>query len=325
MEINEYISTTTVIVKSNLKLNIEEIFHILPITEYEIQKKKRGRQKKNTEHKEENIPNLLKNGSIVSVSLKDISKGVEMHKPKIHKQCFMMDSNEKVHKKYFRNAMTIVIYINKFINFKISSNGNFQITGSKNITESMDCILYFLYYIHLYPHLYSMNSHYETITNQYGIYFMFKTVMTNIVFKLGFNINREKLDKLVIKDTPWNSLFETSLGYTGVNIKVPLDNIDNYNIYTIYFKSLTPVSTFETFKNQSVISNLLYVDLKNMEDIYYELYKNGKEKNFKNTFLVFQSGSVIMSGIELSLMKESFDTFISFINDIKSDIKEEIK
>lgn len=319
--IENYVSTTTVIVKSNILLDIQSIFNILPITYYEIQKKKRGRQKKIPIEISSNT--ILKNGDIISVSLKDRIRGIETQKNRLNNKLQINKTHEtNIHKKYFRNAMTVVMFIGKLLNFKISSNGNFQITGSKNIEDAKECILFFFFYIHSFTNMYSFNTEYNDITNKNGLYLMFKTVMTNIVFKLGFNVNREILDHYIIKETPWNSLFETSLGYTGVNIKVPITNMNEYTIYSLNCMIQSTVTDINIFKQMWTNKLFTYQELNEMNDIYKKLYKNGKNKNPKNTFLVFQSGSVIMSGIHLSLMKDTYYKFIEFIEHIENNIKE---
>ena len=47
--------------------------------------------------------------------------------------------------------------------------------------------------------------------------------MRNIDFSLGFYVNREELDSYINEETEYTSLLETSFGYTGVNIKIPMN------------------------------------------------------------------------------------------------------
>jgi hypothetical protein len=48
-------------------------------------------------------------------------------------------------------------------------------------------------------------------------------VMYNIDFSLNFKVNRENLDTLINTETSYTSLLETTFGYTGVNIKFPVN------------------------------------------------------------------------------------------------------
>ena len=116
------ISTQTVIGKTNWKINTVELFQNLPVTEYKVIPKKRGRRPKE-EKKEE--PQLLNNGDIITLKLGDKLRGVDLKK-KIKKE-----SEEKEEKKkgkndsYFRNSLTIVMHCEgKFINFKFSNEGS---------------------------------------------------------------------------------------------------------------------------------------------------------------------------------------------------------
>ena len=49
--------------------------------------------------------------------------------------------------------------------------------------------------------------------------------MRNIDFGLNFYVDREKLDEYFNTCTDYHSLLETSFGYTGVNIKIPISNV----------------------------------------------------------------------------------------------------
>ena len=101
------ISTRTIIVSTNIEINIEEMYKNLPITSYKVIEKRRGRKKKNyVEH----IQNNVEDGSIISVKYQGNIRGVELKK-------------RKKSSKYFRNAVTIIISVNnKLINLKISIN-----------------------------------------------------------------------------------------------------------------------------------------------------------------------------------------------------------
>ena len=82
--------------------------------------------------------------------------------------------------KYFRNSLTIVMKIakDKLLNFKLSKNGKFQITGSKYDQHAKECIKYFWEIIRPSTELYKMSGTNFNVT--------FITVMTNIDFNLGF-------------------------------------------------------------------------------------------------------------------------------------------
>ena len=108
-------STKTFVVNTNLIVNIEDLFYkqVLPITPYVVIKKKRGRKKKVAE---EDPNKEIKCGSIIRFQYMKEYQGA------------VLKTKEK--SGFFRNSVTIVIYIeNKLINFKLSRNGKFQVTG----------------------------------------------------------------------------------------------------------------------------------------------------------------------------------------------------
>ena len=106
------ISTRTIIVSTNLQLNIDNLYSNLPVTPYKTIEKKRGRKKKNMIAE---IVNKVEDGSIVSIKYQGDIRGVELKK-------------KKKSAKFFRNAVTVVMSINgKLINLKISTNGKFQV------------------------------------------------------------------------------------------------------------------------------------------------------------------------------------------------------
>ena len=104
----------------------------------------------------------------------------------------------------------------KTINFKLSKNGKIQMTGCREDNDAHICITNFFTML--------FNSCCKNYLNLLGtnndIYYY--TVMTNIDFNIGFEINRQKLNELINAHTEYNSLLETSFGYTGVNIKMPI-------------------------------------------------------------------------------------------------------
>ena len=279
------VSTKTFIVMTNLTLDIKKLFDFLPITEYIIIPKKRGRKKKTiTSDPNKNI----KNGSIITLDMANEIRGVCLKK-------------KKKKKNYFRNSITVVMVLSdKKINFKISRNGKFQMTGCKKDTHAEDCVKYIWEYIKDSEDIY-------TLPEGENFKALFIPAMRNIDFSLGFILDREKLDKYFNTNTDYHSLLETSIGYTGVNIKIPVEK---------------PISTLQ-------IKQLSYKGDKWLKPKYvsYETYLDTlkpKEKQKKidkeryNTFLVFHSGKVIMSSMCEDFAK---DTYYEFLDIIKNNFK----
>ena len=118
--------------------------------------------------------------------------------------------------------------------------------------------------------------------------------MTNVDFSVGFLINRSNLDIYFNNNTDYNSLLETSFGYTGVNIKFPVKNNPYKNLHEFYLDIKTGKWDDHTINYLEYFNNLSDTEQK-------------KEKNKQRyiTFLVFHSGNVIMSGT----MKEHMEPF----------------
>lgn len=306
------ISTQTIIGKTNWKINTNELFQNLPVTEYKVIPKKRGRRPK-IEQKEE--PQVLNNGEIITLKLGDKLRGVDLKcKGKKADKGDEKESKENDNKKrgknesYFRNSLTIVMHCEgKFINFKVSKNGKFQFTGCKNDDHAHICLSYIKEYISAIQDkkilVLPLNANLE-------IYYI--TVMSNINFSLGFCVNKENLDEYVNKNTDYHSLLETTFGYTGVNIKFNLGKLDEIPIIKMTYK--------DDQWNKNIITYGDY--FKTLDD---------KEKNKENnktkfcTFLCFQSGQCIMSSPHKSCMKNAYYEFMKMINECRSFIEEKIQ
>lgn len=76
--------------------------------------------------------------------------------------------------------------------------------------------------------------------------------MRNIDFSVGFIIDREKLNKYMVTQKDFHCLLETSFGYTGVNIKVPLQQ----DIRTMKIKNSASHQTKNGFLNGSLSNSI---------------------------------------------------------------------
>ena len=141
---------------------------------------------------------------------------------------------------------------------------------------------------------------------------IFIPAMRNIDFSLGFCIDREKLAKYMTTQTEFHSLLETSFGYTGVNIKIPL----SHKITDLVLKKIKYV------EDDYIESTLTYGE--------YLMMLPEKERNKKlnkdryNTFLVFQSGKIICSSISQEYASDAYDYFIRIIKTCKHIIEEKL-
>ena len=95
----------------------------------------------------------------------------------------------------------------------------------------------------------------------------------------GFIINRENLDKHMNELENFNSLLETSFGYTGVNIKFPLKEQIEMDLPKLSYDGKNWSETIEKYSDY----------LETLPDV--ARFKEDAKKRY-NTFLVFHSGNV---------------------------------
>jgi TATA-box binding protein (TBP) (component of TFIID and TFIIIB) len=291
------VSTKTIIAVTNLKLNIKNVFDCLPITTINVPLKKRGRKKKSeTSAPEEYIPD----GSIITLKIEDKLRGVDLKKKS------RTHSRKKVGK-FFRNSVTIVMMMcQKTVNFKISRNGKFQMTGCKSDEQAEQCVKCFWKYIKDQKDVYEYSR-----GNNFEVTFI--PAMRNIDFDLGFLVDREKLSKHINLMTKYYSMLEASFGYTGVNCKWPL----NEELVLLDVKKIT-----NTDKDQWIETQVPYTD--HLE------FMTEKERNKKltkpryTTFLIFQSGRVICSGMTGDFMRGPYNEFLEIIKNSYENIREKI-
>lgn len=286
------VSTKTFTAMTNLDIEIKKLYEKLPVTEYIVIAKKRGRKKKcEIVDPNKDIPE----GSIITLKCEGELRGVEL-KPKKNK------SNKK--QKWFRNSITVVIILDKPINFKICRNGTFQMTGCKTHEHAELCIKYIWKYIKDDDSLYSFSKGKDLET-------LFIPSMRNIDFSLGFTVDREKLNHYMSPnnensylnkvDKEFHCLLETSFGYTGVNIKIPLkQDITKMRIKKLVYQDNNWLKINTTYQEYLDILPTKERETKINDERY-------------NTFLVFHSGKVIMSGLTSYFMKDIYYYFLKIM------------
>lgn len=287
------VSTKTFTVSTNLEIHIDKLFHVLPITHYVVIPTKRGRKKKC----EKVVPNKnIEHGSIITIKHEGELRGVEL-KPK------KVKPGKKA--KWFRNSITIVIVLDKKINFKVCRNGTFQMTGCKNIEHAELCVKYLWKYMKEHTDIYSFKKGNALET-------LFIPSMRNIDFSLGFTVDREKLNNYIHEQKKIFCLLETSFGYTGINIKIPLQkDISTMKVKKMIYENKDWKESWTTYKE--------YLDNLTPKE------RSVKQNNVRyNTFLVFHSGMVIMSGLNYEFMKDVYYYFIDIIKDSYDKIEERL-
>lgn len=273
------VSTKTIIGTSNLTIDIQKVYMDFPLEE---------------------------DGPLGPIQVRTIYYGNDKRGD--------LSFEKKKTKKSFRNAVNVVVGLDnntKRINFKLSKNGKFQLTGCKSEEHAKRVVCYFIEKL-----VQNCREHIH-VDNGLPVKVFFQTVMTNIDFSIGFFINRRKLDELMNRETSFHSLLETSCGYTGVNIKFPLE--------MKWWELNVPCLTSPVL--QSIPGGMEEWCWKETQQPLHEICELPMDKMQKkkyNTFLVFHSGNIIMSGMTKETMKKDFDQFISLLKVWRPTIEEKI-
>lgn len=180
-------------------------------------------------------------------------------------------------------------------------------TGCKNHEHAELCVKFIWQYIHEYNDIYSF-------TRDECLEALFIPSMRNIDFSLGFLVDREKLNQYMCSEKEFHCLLETSFGYTGVNIKVPLAN----DISTMKIKKLRNSKNNEWIDTWTTYQE--YLDILPAKDRETKL----KDDRY-NTFLVFHSGKVIMSGLTVDFMRDVYYYFLNIIRGAYEKIEERLE
>ena len=271
MQIDEIkVSTKTIIASTNCCFDIVKIFHTFP------------------------LGMVVENGSVEIMYYQNEYKGV-----------VSADFNPRK-KRSFRNAINIISVVDgKKVNFKLSKNGKFQLTGCKFEKHAITVVSSFIK--NVFRHC---RDSVDIVDKSKDISVYFQTVMTNIDFPLGFAVDRQKLDDIMNKNTPFHSLLETSFGYTGVNIKFP--------IQAGWWDLRIPVMTCHEDDLEA------WTESEEKLSAMMEITDAIRAKKKYNTFLVFHSGSVIMSGMTKETMRHDYNLFMSIMKTWKKNIVENL-
>lgn len=276
--------TKTLVICTNITLNIDSIFFnkVLPITEYTEVKKKRGRKKKDQSAKS---PIKLKTGDIIQLRYKKIYQGVP---PTTKTQT--TKKKKPTQTKHFKNAINCKMYCgDRFVTVKINKQGGFHFVGCKSERQAELCVLYLWKYIRRYKQLY-------TFTSGTNLTMIFDPAMSNISFTAGYKIDIDAFYTYINDFTDYIAIHPEDLGYTGIRVKVPFsrDKFDLKQKEYIY----KPVKNTVT----SYIS-------------YNDFLKISKKKDKKKyiSFMVFQSGKILMSGPHPKIMKNVYYKFVKIL------------
>lgn len=282
---NMVLTTRTVVADTNIVIDKEKLFDVLPIAEYIVPERRRGRKK--SEPEPASVSRTLSSGSIIFAGYGSRIKGV----------------SPKGSTSTFKNSITIVMVIKqRLVNFKLTQNGRFHITGNNDDYHIEKCIKHMWKLIQLYPDLHVVNGSAVRVT--------IWPSMVNMKTNVGFRLDRQILNTHINEETEYISMFETSSGSASVNIKMPLI-VEKLTLNTM------------TYRSGKWVRGTTEVDM--------EPRPVPKKKSAGNkmttmsgrfvTFLVFHTGEVIMSSLDRQLMKPYFDKFSEILDACRSTIQ----
>lgn len=330
-------STRTVMVYTNLVFDIEKLFVELPITT-EVNciftKKKKNIDKKKLKAPYGAIISLQRDSKFRGLDLRKRKKRwcasgcrkIELRESEevrintvVEQSYFVEGTNDMYDTRYycneckcyytikqldtiptFLNQLTIAISIGHVIlNIMMFKNG-FKIAGCKENDDAI-CVSMILWKEYIAPILGGIPKF--NIVEENDIYssypqFLFKLVMMNLDFKLGFPIDRSKLNclmnKTIYSDKVYMSEYE-STSHSNVNIAMKKKKTDSF-----YFDCMVIPTNPDGCAEEFFI--------KRKRNTFKTPKNNSKCKH--TTFIVFSSSKIILSGKYEGNMKECYDFFI---------------
>jgi len=300
-------STQTVMIYTNVSFNLEKIFKNINISSAKtvLTKRVNNIDKKKVEGNY---------GKIISIQRFDDIRGLDLKKKK---KSDKLKSTNKVN--YFRNQNSIWLCMNKkdgyssLLNIMIFKD-SLKLAGCSTIEQAIEAIM-ILWEEYIYPNKDMWEIWLPNPTN--SVKFLIDIVMRNFSFNLGFNINRIKLNTFMNGEEYKNhvsiSQHETT-GHSNVNIKMYSDVPKNFKFDVLVY-DLPENSSSSKIKLGPYF-------LEEEKNIYRKNKK--KEKKF-NTFIVFSTSEIILSGRYLKNMEEKFNFFCQEVIKKKCSVEERIE
>jgi TATA-box binding protein (TBP) (component of TFIID and TFIIIB) len=198
---------------------------------------------------------------------------------------FLINRRRERPTKRFDNQLTIAYRVNEttLINIKVFKNGNIQMTGVKNIDQGytmIDVLINLIKDVHKEDN--NVVTDIDNIKNA-----NYKICLINTDFRIGFEIKRDNLFKLLIKDYENIVSYEPCI-YPGVKIQY-------------FWNSQNPL-----MDGVCHCENKCFLKKKSGNG-------HGESNCKKITISNFQSGAVIITG---SQQKEQIDECYKYINDV---------
>lgn len=199
---------------------------------------------------------------------------------------------------YIQPTMRMIIYVGKLVTIKISEAGKLHILGCREK----------VHYTRVAETLFRILR--KSTGTPFSATFSFITFMCGVVCRMNFKMDLEKVDQYVNACTPYYSLLERTVGNTGANVHIPFTiSMDGFTVENVTIsETYTP-----RYHTEQMGAYLDTIPPNEKRDIL--------RKARHNTFIVFHSGSVIMSGMNKPEMRRAFVSFVTLMSDVQSTIE----
>ena len=295
------IYTATITAGTNLTLNIEKLFDFLECEKYIIMPKPKKSKKNNNIEKITNPNSHIKPGSIITLKMGNKIKGMDF-KPK---------------KESFKNNVQLIMILKegKKINVKASNSGTLHFTGCKDEENDVrQALEYFWYKIKDSTDVYSFT---DGNVEEKLTAVIYKS-MRNIDVSIGFDINTDALHRLNVNKAFYISAHTRGHRYPGVNMKYELD-IDLPEM---------PIPKYTWHNDPTDNTKLIFSEeITKFEEYLLRLKLKDRKAKLKKrycTFLVFNSGKIIISCINSKYASVQYDKFIPYMLDNRKEIEKQI-
>lgn len=283
------VSTRTFIIFTNLKNNLTRLFDFLEVAE-DVSLPRRRRKKRD--------PNFVypPSGTIVGAKIGWRLRGVDVKRRTTEVRC-----------RSFRNAIMIsMVSVDTILNLKLCNTGSIHCTGCRT-DEQLETALVELWRIIEKSELYEFTrgEHLEVL---------FVPVMRNVDFNIGFNVDREKLLNLIENSPKYkDKMIVSNYMQTDVNIKMLIDK----NVADVNITKMSCSTDGKWMKETTKYAE--YLNLLTERD-----RKSKLNKSYYVTFMVFHSGTIILTAINEDYARPYFYEFLDFVIENEEDIREVI-
>ena len=212
--------------------------------------------------------------------------------------------------KNFLNCVSMSVQLDpmKNINVKLFHNGVMQLTGCKayeHAQQAIDVIWKALSQRkRTFEYIFEFKK--DTGFSETNMEAYVVSAMRNVDFRLGFEIDREALGNHINENTPYR-IDSILRGFMGVQLSIPIESVADMTIHKITYYD-------EGRKTDEIVRY----------DTLWKVKPAVKAKALKPksiTIAVFQTGQVLMSGIDEMYQIPAFKWFINEISSVQNLVK----